>query len=124
MGRRLHPAVAVLALPVAFATLAAQQNAPTAPPSTRVDYALTNVRIVTAPGKVIERGTVVTRDGRIVAVGANVPIPAGVVKMDLSGHTVYPGLIDAATSIGLPNPMRALPAPAADAAAEIGRAHV
>ena len=65
MGRRLHPAVAVLALPVAFATLAAQQNAPTAPPSTRVDYALTNVRIVTAPGKVIERGTVVTRDGRI-----------------------------------------------------------
>ena len=78
MGRRLHPAVAVLALPVAFATLAAQQNAPTAPPSTRVDYALTNVRIVTAPGKVIERGTVVTRDGRIVAVGANVQVPAGV----------------------------------------------
>lgn len=121
MGRRLHPAVAVLALPVAFATLAAQQNAPTAPPSTRVDYALTNVRIVTAPGKVIERGTVVTRDGRIVAVGASVPIPAGVVKMDLSGHTVYPGLIDAATSIGLPNPMRALPAQAADGGAAGGR---
>jgi len=64
-----------------------------APPD--VDYALTNVRIVTAPGKVIEKGTVLTHDGRIAAVGATVNIPAGVVRMDLSGHTVYPGLIDA-----------------------------
>jgi imidazolonepropionase-like amidohydrolase len=51
-------------------------------------------------------------------VGANVTSPAGTVKMDLTGSTVYAGLIDAATSIGLPSPTRALPAtPAADAAA-------
>jgi imidazolonepropionase-like amidohydrolase len=116
MARRLL--LAAVAVPVAFATAAAQANTPTAPPASRADYALTNVRIVVSPGKVIERGTVLTRDGRISAVGANVNIPAGTVKMDLTGSTVYAGLIDAATSIGLPSPARALPAtPTADAAA-------
>ena len=79
------------------------------PAGAYTDYALTNVRIVTAPGKVIERGTVVMHDGRIAAVGANVSVPAGIVRMDLTGHTVYPGLIDAATSVGLPSPTRELP---------------
>ena len=105
------------ALPLALATAVAQVIAPTAPPSSRVDYALTNVRIVVSPGKVIDRGTVLTRDGRIAAVGANVTIPPGVVKMDLPGHTVYAGLIDAATSIGLPSPTRVLPPPPDPAAA-------
>ncbi len=112
--------LAAVALPVALMTAAAQDEAPTtptAPPTQRVDYALTNVRIVVSPGKVIDRGTVVTRDGRITAVGANVTIPAGVVKMDLTGSTLYAGLIDAATSIGLPSPTRALPPTAADNAA-------
>src|SRR3970282_2270337 len=116
MARRILLALPA-ALPVAFATALAQVPSPSAsPPPVRADYALINVRIVTAPGRVIERGTVLTRDGRVAAVGAQVPIPAGVVQMDLSGHTVYPGLIDAATSIGLPSPTRPLP-PAADAAA-------
>lgn len=114
MARRLLLAAA--ALPIAFAAAAAQKDAANAPPNSRADYALTNVRIVVSPGKVIERGTVLTRDGRIAAVGATVAIPAGVTKMDLAGHTVYAGLIDAATSIGLPSPTRALPPTAADAA--------
>jgi len=91
---------------------------PATPPV--ADYALTNVRIVTAPGKVIERGTVLTHDGRIAAVGATVTIPAGVVQMDLTGHSVYAGLIDAATSIGLPSPTREVAA-ASPAATEGGR---
>ncbi|MGH7502552.1 MAG: amidohydrolase family protein [Longimicrobiales bacterium] len=66
------------------------------------DYALTNVRIVSSPGRIIERGTVVVRDGRITAVGANEEIPAGVITLDLAGRTVYPGLIDAASDIGVP----------------------
>ena len=109
------------ALPVAFATAFAQSPNPGGPPTTpHVDYALTNVRIVTAPGRVIERGTVLTHDGRIAAVGAQVNIPAGVVRMDLSGHTVFPGLIDAATSIGLPSPTRAVATANAEAAPEGG----
>jgi len=118
MARRYFLAIA--AFPAAFSTAFAQTADPGRPAaSPRVDYALTNVRIVTAPGKVIERGTVVTRDGRIAAVGANVTIPAGVVRIDLAGHSVYAGLIDAATSIGLPSPTRALPA-TGDAAAGRG----
>ncbi|MEO7997865.1 MAG: amidohydrolase family protein [Gemmatimonadaceae bacterium] len=117
MARRFL--LAFVALPAAFGTALAQANNPGNPAaSPRQDYALTNTRIVTAPGKVIERGTILTRDGRIVAVGTNVAIPAGVVQMDLAGHTVYPGLIDAATSVGLPSPTRALPE---DAAAAGGR---
>ena len=61
MARRLVLALAA-ALPVAFATAAAQANAPTAPPAARVEYALTNVRIVIAPGRVIDRGTVLTHE--------------------------------------------------------------
>jgi len=103
----------VRALPLGFfvvtAAATAQTNNPAGPPVARSNYALTNVRIVAAPGRVIERGTVVFVDGRIAAVGANVPIPAGVVRMDLAGHTVFPGLIDAATSVGLPDPTRPLP---------------
>lgn len=110
---------AAAALPIGIAAIAAQTVDPgkAAGASPHIDYALTNARIVTAPGKVIERGTVVIRNGRIAAVGANVAIPAGVVRMDLAGSSVYPGLIDAATSIGLPSPNRPLATtPAAPAA--------
>lgn len=120
MARRHLLALPCL-LPLAFSAAVAQRNQPNNPPVARTDYALTNVRIVTAPGRVIERGTVVIRDGRIAAVGANVPVPAGVVRMDLGGHTVYPGLIDAATSIGLPSPTRPLPQTAEATPAPGGR---
>lgn len=114
---RTHLLAIPTLLPVAFAAAFAQTVDPgKAVTAVRVDYALTNVRIVVSPGRVIERGTVLTRDGRISAVGATVAIPAGVTQMDLSGHTVYAGLIDAATSIGLPSPSRApstTPAPGA-----------
>lgn len=69
------------------------------PPS---DYALLNARIVVSPGRVIERGTLHMSGGRIVAVGERVNVPATAIQLDLGGKTVYPGLIDAATSIGLP----------------------
>src|SRR5919106_5165768 len=73
-----------------------------APPTPPDHYALIGARIVTAPGRVIERGTVVLRDGRIAAVGAAVQVPAGAIPLDLTGHTIYPGLIDAAATYGLP----------------------
>src|SRR5215510_9318841 len=58
-------------------------------------YALTNVRIVPEPGKVIEKGTIVIRDGVIDASGAEIKPPADARIVDLSGKTVYAGLIDA-----------------------------
>lgn len=73
-------------------------------------FAITDARIVTAPGKVIDKGTIVLRDGLIEAVGANVQAPADaeVIKAE-SGWSVYPAFIDAASSIGL-EPEAAAPA--------------
>ena len=67
-------------------------------------YAITNARIVTVSGPVIDRGTVVFRDGLIVAVGANVTAPADARIIDGAGLTVYPGIIDANTTLGIPRP--------------------
>ncbi|HSE30965.1 MAG TPA: amidohydrolase family protein [Pyrinomonadaceae bacterium] len=71
-------------------------------------YAITNARIVTLNGPTIEKGTVVIRDGLIAAVGANVSAPADARIVDGNGLTVYPGLIDSYTNLGLPE---AAPAP-------------
>src|SRR5215470_2479820 len=76
-------------------------------------YAINNAQIITGTGKVIAKGTVVFRNGLIVAVGDNVKIPADARVIDGTGMTVYPGLIDGFTSLGLPAP--ATPAPAAGA---------
>jgi imidazolonepropionase-like amidohydrolase len=75
-------------------------------------YAITNARIVTVSGPLIERGTVVVRDGLIAAVGANVAAPADARLIDGAGLTVYPGLIDSNTALGIPQPS---PTPATSA---------
>jgi len=64
-------------------------------------FAITNARIVTVSGAVIENGSVVIQDGKIVAVGASVSIPANAEKIDGKGLSVYPGMIDAGTNLGL-----------------------
>ncbi|HEY9402454.1 MAG TPA: amidohydrolase family protein [Pyrinomonadaceae bacterium] len=64
-------------------------------------FAIRNARIVTVSGADIESGTVVVSDGKIAAVGANVAVPAGAVEIDARGLSVYPGMIDLGTSMGL-----------------------
>src|SRR3954466_8740579 len=58
-------------------------------------FALTNLRIVPEPGKTIEKGTIVVRDGVIEAVGADAKAPADARIVDLAGKTAYAGLVDA-----------------------------
>jgi imidazolonepropionase-like amidohydrolase len=69
--------------------------------------AITNAKIVTVSGTTIEHGTVVLRNGLIAAVGEQVSAPADARVIDGSGLTVYPGLIDANTNLGLPEPTAA-----------------
>lgn len=64
-------------------------------------FAIRNARIVIVSGPDIENGTVVIRDGKIEAVGANVSVPAGAQTIDGRGLSVYPGMIDAGTNMGL-----------------------
>jgi imidazolonepropionase-like amidohydrolase len=64
-------------------------------------YAITNARIVTVSGPIIEKGTVVLRNGLIESVGVNAKVPGDAVVVDGSGYTVYPGFIDTLTSLGI-----------------------
>ncbi|HEU5170954.1 MAG TPA: amidohydrolase family protein [Gemmatimonadales bacterium] len=63
--------------------------------------AITGATVYPVSGPKIERGTVVIRDGRIAAVGAGVPIPAGAERIDATGRWVTPGLVHTGTDLGI-----------------------
>ena len=63
--------------------------------------ALTGARIITMNGdEVIERGSILIQDNRIKAVGANIDIPADARKIDMTGKTIMPGLVDVHAHMG------------------------
>ncbi|MGH9957619.1 MAG: amidohydrolase family protein [Pyrinomonadaceae bacterium] len=64
-------------------------------------YAIRNARIVTVSGPDIDNGTVVISDGKILAVGVSVDVPSGAQVIEGRGLSIYPGMIDAGTSMGL-----------------------
>lgn len=72
--------------------------------------AVTQARIVNPGQPVLERGTILIRDGRIIAVGAEVAVPIDAEELNVNGLTVYPGFIDAgATKLLDPNAQPTLP---------------
>src|SRR4030095_5501582 len=88
----------------AFLTSAQQIGVPTDqqgvnPP--RGTYIIRNAHIVPVSGPDIENGTIVVRDGKISAVGSNVTAPSGAQSIDAAGLFIYPGMMDAGTSMGL-----------------------
>src|SRR5919107_144842 len=64
-------------------------------------YVIRGARVVTVSGADIENATVVISNGRIGAVGAGVTVPSGAQEIDGRGLTVYPGMIDLGTNMGL-----------------------
>jgi imidazolonepropionase-like amidohydrolase len=87
------------------------KSAPTAPHAARTNttaaasnetIALKGGKLLTITHGVIENGVVVMQNGRITAVGAaGTAIPSGAKVIDATGMTVYPGLIDSETHLGL-----------------------
>jgi len=73
-------------------------SAQSQPPSV---VAFTHAKIFTLAGTPIEDGTLVIRDGKIAAVGANVEVPAGAQVIDAKGLQIYPGLFDPITQMGM-----------------------
>jgi hypothetical protein len=67
-------------------------------------YAITGGTVHPASGPEIANGVVIIRDGLIESVGASIPIPPDATVIDVKGAHVYPGLIDAQTSLGFPSP--------------------
>jgi len=62
---------------------------------------ITNATVLTAAGERIEGGAVLMRDGKIAAVGRQLPLPAGAVVIDARGKWVTPGVIDAHSHLGV-----------------------
>ncbi|HWZ80985.1 MAG TPA: amidohydrolase family protein [Terriglobales bacterium] len=60
-------------------------------------------KLLTVSHGTIDNGTVVLQGGKIIAVGpaASVNVPSGAQVVDVTGMTVYPGLIDSETNLGL-----------------------
>jgi imidazolonepropionase-like amidohydrolase len=94
--------IATLVLAATAATAAHAQLGSFNPrPGPQGTYAITNAKIVPVSGPEIAKGTVVIQGAKITAVGASVAVPAGATVIDASGLTVYPGMLDAGTSLGL-----------------------
>jgi imidazolonepropionase-like amidohydrolase len=58
-------------------------------------------RVFPVSGPAIDNGTVLIRDGKIVAVGTNVTVPSDARRIDASGKWVTPGIFNAATVLGI-----------------------
>ena len=67
-------------------------------------YAIQNANIIQAPGRFIEMGAVVIKDGVIQSVGKGVTIPADAQILKLDSMYVYAGFIDGLSHIGVPKP--------------------
>ena len=80
--------------------------------------AIRNAKIVTVSGPVIAKGTIIVRKGLIEAVGENIAVPPDAWVVDGEGMTVYPGLIDGLSTVGIPG---AAPAAAAATGGRGGR---
>jgi imidazolonepropionase-like amidohydrolase len=78
-------------LPVAFLILTAIFTCGAA----AQDQAFIGARIIDGTGKTpVEKATLLVRNGRIAAMGPSVKIPAGAERIDVSGKTIIPGLIN------------------------------
>lgn len=106
-GRRFGTTVRDLCLGLAVAlTIAAvpgtafAQVRMTVPPQSE-PIALTGATIHTVTNGVVENGTILFERGIITAVGSDVEIPGNARVVDVTGKHVYPGLVDAYTTVGL-----------------------
>jgi imidazolonepropionase-like amidohydrolase len=89
-----HAVIGALVIAGSVAGAAAQNTAPAV-------TVITNATIFTVSGAVIERGSVLIRNGRIAAVGPQVDVPRGAVEIDGTGRFVTPGIIDAHSHIAI-----------------------
>ena len=67
-------------------------------------HAIVGARIEIGDGRVLEKGTVIIKNGLIVAVAVDAAVPRGAEVLDGKGLTVYPGFIDGYTTKGFTAP--------------------
>jgi imidazolonepropionase-like amidohydrolase len=101
MSLRQAAAIALAAVLVPPA-LAAQSATKQTRSTSAGTHAFINARIIPVAGAPIDKGTLVVRDGRIVAIGRSgeVEAPRGAETHDVTGKVVMPGLVDTHSHIG------------------------
>jgi imidazolonepropionase-like amidohydrolase len=97
--------IAMLFVSSAIAQQKAPATKPTAAPALdpTKPVAITGGKLLTITHGTVENGVLVIENGKITAVGAagSVKVPAGAQVIDAKGMTLYPGLIDSETHLGL-----------------------
>ncbi|WP_107037153.1 amidohydrolase family protein [Brumimicrobium mesophilum] len=65
-------------------------------------YVLRNAKIIVSPEKIISKGSLVIKDGKISSVGKLMRYPDGAIIIDMEGKTIVPSFIESYSSIGVP----------------------
>lgn len=91
LGRAARAAASMALLALSLAPAPARSQA----------IAITGGRVFPVSGPPIDGGTVLVRDGRIVAVGRDVALPGDAQRIDATGKWVTPGIFNATTTLGL-----------------------
>ncbi len=68
--------------------------------------AFTHAKIYITPTQIIDEGTLLIKDGKVVASGKAIPIPDNAVIIDISGNSIYPSFIDLYSGFGIKKPKR------------------
>ena len=69
--------------------------------------AFTNAKIFVTPSQIIEKGTLLIQNGKVISTGTNIKIPKNCTIIDVSGKSIYPSFIDIYTSFGIEKPKKA-----------------
>jgi imidazolonepropionase-like amidohydrolase len=68
--------------------------------------AFTNAKIFVSPTQIIEKGTLLIQNGKVIAAGTSVNIPKNTITVNLEGKSIYPSFIDMYTSFGMEKPKK------------------
>ena len=63
--------------------------------------AFTNATIHVSPSEIINNGTLLIENNKVIAIGTSINIPNNTETIDLSGKTIYPSFIDIYSSFGI-----------------------
>ncbi|MBL7738031.1 MAG: amidohydrolase family protein [Chitinophagaceae bacterium] len=86
---------------ISFLVSARSQETVYPAPAQSTTIAVTGATIHKGNGEVIEDATIIMTDGKIAAVGKNIPVPSGASTIDAKGKHIYPGLILPTSNLGL-----------------------
>ena len=92
-----------------FLNLSAQEYFPTndGVKSINTNYtAFTNAKIFVTPTQIIDNGTLLIKDGKVINAGTSITIPKNSLIIDLTGKFIYPSFIDIYSNFGIEKPKR------------------